>query len=192
MRRVAAALVIATVVVAGCGGTKWSSRAGAPTRVPTKSAAPAAGSAQGWVSYRDPSGVTLQHPPEWTTKPSQLGPMYIFVDPAGLGSFRRNINIVSQPVPAEMTPSEYLRLSLSQIAQLGGKIEDSRSALLGGLAARQMTWHLSKNGITVRFLSVWTLRSKAAYIVTYAADDAGFDAPIADVRRLIASVRLPA
>jgi hypothetical protein len=190
MRRVAATLVIGLAVIAGCGGTKWSDRVAAPTTVPAKPTTPAS-VPRGWVAYRDPSGLTLRHPPKWTTQPSQLGPVYIFIDPAGLGVFRRNINILSEPLPAATSATAYLQLSLSEVAQAGGQVEDSRATLLGGLVGRQLTWHVTKNGTTIRFLSVWTLRNQAAYIVTYTADDAGFDAPIADVRRLIASIRLP-
>lgn len=191
MRRVAWALVIFVAVTTGCGGTKWSSSVGAPSSVPTKLATPAA-APRGWVVYRDPSGLTLLRPPGWTTRPSQLGPVYIFIDSApDAGGFRRNISIISQPLPTAVTAKEYLRLSVSEVAQAGGKIDDNRATRLGVLAAQQVTWHLSKNGTTIRFLSVWTLRAKTAYIVTYTADDAGFDAPIGDVYRLIASVRLP-
>jgi hypothetical protein len=192
MRKACASVVICVAVVAGCGGTKWSSSISSPTSVPTNDTTPARAIPRGWVAYRDPTGLTLQHPPAWTIQPGQLGPVIVFIDRReDAAGVRRNINVLSQALPTGMTAAQYLRLSMAQVAQVGGKLDDTRETDLSGFAARRVIWHLSKNGLTIRFLSVWTVRARYAYIVTYTSDDAGFDAPISDVNRLIASIRLP-
>ena len=178
-------LVIGLALAAGCGGTTWSSRA-------TSSAPVSATPLQGWVSYRHSSGLTLQHPATWTVEASQLGLLFVFIDsrPDRAG-FRRNVNVLSQTLPAGFTSDDYLRLTSSQMAKLGATLDESREATLGGLLGHGMTWHLNKAGKTIRFLEVWALRTQTAYLATYTSDSQEFDAPLADVRRLIASIRLP-
>jgi hypothetical protein len=185
-------LVIGLVLATGCGGTKWSGTTAPPATARPGTPITVVTAPQGWVSYRDPSGLSLQHPPAWTTQSNPPGPVFVFVDDsAATGGFRRNINILSQTIPSGTTAADYLRISLSQIASTGGTMEENSDVTLDGHAGHELIWRVYKAQRWLRFLSRWTLRTKAAYIVTYSADDANFDAPLADVRRLIASIRLP-
>lgn len=118
--------------------------------------------------------------------------MFVFIDSGpDRAGFRRNVNVLSQTLTAGFTSDDYLRLSTSQMAKLGATVDESRDATLGGLHGHEMTWHLNKAGKSIRFLEVWALRAQTAFLATYTSDSQEFDAPLADVRRLIASIRLP-
>jgi hypothetical protein len=189
------ALLAGLLLVAGCGGTRWSDTvAGAPTTTPpvTTATTPAPPPIAGWVLFRDPSGIAFRHPPDWTTVPGQLGPLYVYIDSGpDSGGFRRNINVLAQTVPAGFTLADYLRISRGQMTSAGGKLEHDAAATLGGLPGHEATWLVAKNGLRIRFLSVWTVRATNAFLVTYSADAANYDAPLVDVERLIASITLP-
>jgi hypothetical protein len=185
-------LVIGLLLATGCGGTKWSDIGAAPTTVRPGTPVTVITKPSGWVGYRDSSGLTLQHPPAWTTQPSQLGPVYVFVDPSpDSGGFRRNINIFEQPLPAGTSDRDYLRISVAQIQTANGKVQENSPATLSGFGAHEVIWRLSKSGLNLRFLSLWTVRGRTAYIVTYSADDGNFDSALSDVRRLITTIHLP-
>jgi len=186
-------LVIGLLLATGCGGTQWSDTVAAPTTVPPGTPVTVITTPSGWVSYRDSSGLTLQHPPEWTTQASQLGPFYVFVDSrADSGGFRRNVNVFEQPLPAGTTDSAYLRISVTGIETENGKIEEQSAATLSGLTAHELIWHVAKSGLNLRFLSLWAVRGRTAYIVTYTSDVGNFRSALADVRRLIHTIHLPA
>jgi hypothetical protein len=147
----------------------------------------------GWIAYHDPSGVSLQHPKAWTIRPSQLGPLAVLIDGAGADSagFRRSVNLLEQPLAVGLTTADYLRYSLAQVAQTGGVVETNRAVTLGGVTGREITWRVTQGGSSLRYLSVWAVRGQLAFLVTYSADAKNFARPLADVRRLIASIHLP-
>ena len=203
-------LVIGLLLATGCGGTQWSDTVAAPppttvrprppvsaVAAPTTSVRPrppviAAPAPSGWVSYRDSSGVTLQHPSEWTAEPSALGPLYVFVDRgADSGGFRRNINVFAQHIPPGTSDADYSRISVTQIQAASGTIEESSDTRLSGFGAHEIIWHVGKSGLNLRFLSVWSVRGRTAYIVTYSSDSGNFQSALAEVRRLITTIRLP-
>jgi hypothetical protein len=185
--------VIGSLLATGCGGTQWPDTAAAPTTVAPGTPVTIVTIPSGWVGYRDASGLTLQHPPEWTTQPSQLGPFYVFIDSrADSGGFRRNINVFAQPLPPGTTASEYLRISVQQIETANGAIEENSATQLSGLGAHEVVWRVRSGNVALRFLSVWTVRGRTAYIVTYTSDPGNFQSALADVRRVIGTIHLPA
>lgn len=146
-----------------------------------------------WVAYTDASGVTLLHPTTWTVQAGRLGPLVVSIDGHGLDAagYRRNINMLEQPLADGLTPADYERATVKRIAQTGGTIDDRRAATLSGAGGRQMIWHIDKAGTSQRFLTVWVVRGRVAFVVTYASDQRNFATPLVDVRRLISSIRLP-
>jgi hypothetical protein len=146
-----------------------------------------------WVVYRDPSGVALSHPRSWTIHTTSVGPVVISIDGAGTdaGGFRRTVNLLEQPLADGLTATDYLNYTLAQIADSGGVVENSTAITLDGVVGRATTWHTAHGAATDRFLSVSAVRGQLAFLVTYSSDAGHFAAPLADVKRLIASIRLP-
>ncbi len=167
-----------------------STHASPPTIDPTEH-----GAANGltWVAYTDVSGVTLLHPTTWTVQAGQLGPLVVSIDGNGLDAsgYRRNINMLEQPLADGLTAADYERATATRVAQTGGAIDDTRTATLSGAAGREMIWHVTKGGTSQRFLTVWVIRAGVAFVVTYSSDQHNFATPLVDVRRLIASIHLP-
>jgi hypothetical protein len=145
-----------------------------------------------WVEYNDPSGVALSHPRSWTIHSASVGPVVISIDgdAPDSGGFRRTVNLLEQPLADGLTAADYLTYTLAQIAASGGVVESSAPIKLDGVAGHATTWHTS-GGVAHRFLSVWAVRGQLAFLVTYSSDTRNFATPLVDVKRLIASIRLP-
>jgi hypothetical protein len=144
-----------------------------------------------WVEYDDPSGVALSHPRSWTIHTASVGPVVISIDgdaPDSAG-FRRTVNLLEQPLADGLTAADYLDYTRAQIAASGGVVESSTTIELDGVAGHATTWHTSRGAH--RFLSVWAVRGQLAFLVTYSSDTRNFATPLVDVKRLIASIRLP-
>ncbi len=146
-----------------------------------------------WVVYNDASGVALSHPRSWTVQATPVGPIVISIDGRGTdpGGFRRTVNLLEQPLADGLTATDYLNYTLAQISESGGVIENSTGITLDGVAGRATTWHTAHGAITQRFLSVWAVRGQVAFLATYSSDAVHFGTSLADVKRLIASIRLP-
>jgi hypothetical protein len=146
-----------------------------------------------WVVYNDPSGVALSHPRSWTIHATPVGPVVISIDGDGTDAsrYRRTVNLLEQPLADGLTATDYLDYTLAQISESGGVVENSTAIALDGVAGRATTWHAALGAVTHRFLSVWAVRGQLAFLVTYSSDAGHFAAPLADVKRLIASIRLP-
>ncbi len=146
-----------------------------------------------WVEYNDPSGVALSHPRSWTVHATLVGPVVISIDGNGTdaGGFRRTVNLLEQPLADGLTASDHLNYTLAQISQSGGVVESNTAITLDGVAGHATTWHTSAGAVPKRLLSVWAVRGQLAFLVTYSADANNFATPLVDVKRLIASIRLP-
>jgi hypothetical protein len=188
---IAAAVVGAALIIGlvGCSGPSMPSSA--PTRSNGNQAS--SNSPKGWISYKDPSGVSLSHPSKWNVLPGSEGPLVVYIDPSTGVPFRRNVNIELQRSAQPMTMSEFKTISLDQFKNVRGFSESSEGPTrLSGLGAYRIVWQGDLSGTqTLRFLSEWTVVRGQAWLVTYTSDPGRFDAALTNVERLIVSIRLP-
>ena len=170
------------------------------TVAPTPSTRPSAGSsasttpqASGRATrYRDPSGVTFEHPGTWTVQPAGKDPLVVFIDPSRGVPFRRNVNILRQVPEEPLTLDEYTAISLQRIREANGTVERQSATTLSGLPAHRMFVRADLGQGDLRFLSVWTIRGGTAWVVTYTADPARFDQALPEVERMLTTIGLPA
>jgi hypothetical protein len=168
-----------------------------PTAAPTTVASPTTTSAAttaAFTRFRDPSGVSLEHPRTWTVEPSAgTDPLVVFLDPPTGVPFRRNVNIMSQSGPRPLTLDEYTQISLKQINDIrGSSIGESRPTTLSGSPAYRLAYRGDLGSGDLRFLAVWTIRSGKAWLVTFASDPARYNASLPEVERLLTTIELPA
>jgi len=169
--------------------------ASATTAAPATTAVPAATTAVSgrgtWTRYSDPSGVQLEQDPAWTVRPGAAGPLAVIMDPATGVPFRRNVNIAQQ-TRNPVTLEEITDLNLQEVQQLKGFSRTSGGATtLSGTPAYRLSYRATLEGDEMRFLSVWTVRDKKVWTVTYTSDPDRFIAGMGDVERLLVSIRLP-
>lgn len=153
----------------------------------------AAAAVGGYERFRDPSGVTLEHPEAWTVEPSSgTDPMALIIDPEGT-PFRRNVTIIRQESAAPATLDEYTESSLEEIeAMHGAEIADSSATTLSGGRAFRVSYRVEVSGEKYRSLAVWTIHDGRVWLVTYTSDLARYNPGLPGVDRLLESIRLPA
>jgi len=147
----------------------------------------------GFTTFRDPSGVSFEHPEAWTVDPSTAArPLIVYVDPPGQGPFRRNLNLL-QPPRAPSNLDEFTRLNLKELNDIpGATIDDSRPTTLSGFPAYRVSYRADLGSGQLDFLVVWTVRGDKAWQMTYSSDLPRYDAGLPDVERLLTSLNLPA
>jgi hypothetical protein len=166
--------------------------AAAPTVVsPSTTSAATTGA---FTVFRDPSGVSLEHPRTWTVEPSAgTDPLVVFLDPPSGVPFRRNVNILVQSGARPLTLDEYTQISLRQINDIeGATIGESRPTTLSGSPAYRLAYRGDLGSGDLRFLAVWTVRSGKAWLVTFASDPGRYNASLPEIERLLTTIQLPA
>ena len=150
-------------------------------------------SATGWTQHRDASGVTFSHPPSW--KVDRMGEIItVLIDPVGVGPFRRNVNIMLQRRSQPVTLEEYTEAGVREYREDKAiTLGQVHSTTLSGTPGRRLTYRTTDDGGR-QALQVWTVRSDGVWLVTYMSDaGAGrFGDALADVERMLASLKLPA
>ena len=179
-RRFNASLVVSTVLVTVLAGV---ASAAAGIALPAQ--------VTGWVTYTGAGGVTFQHPSSWTVSHTTTGPLYVFIDPAGRASFRRNINLVLQTSAEPLTAAGYLEIDLGQIRQDHGTITQQHAVSFDGTPGYRVVWTAKVSGSTYELLSQWTIRHGEAWLFTFTSDPARFGSVLPIVERLLASLKLP-
>lgn len=180
-------------VFAGLGALIAMSACGASGR----QASPSGGigtSSTGWVSYRDPSGVSLTKPSSWTAVPGAEGPLVVYIDPASGVPFRRNINILHQQQAQPVTMSQYTDVTKQEFNQIADFTETSSAQVtLSGHAGLRVLWRGELPGMStpLSFLSEWIVVSGRPWLVTYTADPGRFADALPQAERLIDSLALP-
>ncbi len=171
----------------GSKATTATTMAGSPK-------ATSAAATAGFSTFRDPSGVSFEHPEAWTVDPSTAArPLIVYIDPPGQGPFRRNLNLL-QPPRAPSNLDEFTRLNLKELNDIpGSTIDDSRPTTLSGFPAHRVSYRADVGGSgELHFLAVWTVRGDKAWQMTYSSDLARYDAGLPDVERLLTTLNLPA
>lgn len=145
------------------------------------------------TTYRDPSGVSFEHPNAWTVQPGGgSGPLLVFVDKASGVPFRRNVNIIRNDLGQPVTLADLTAQGLKELRESDRTIDRQSSTTLSGLPAHKVQGHSTEEGTEIRFMQVWTVRGDTAWVVTYTADAARFDEALSDVERMLTTIRLPA
>ncbi len=145
------------------------------------------------TTFRDPSGVSFEHPQAWTVEPASASrPLVVYIDPSGVGPFRRNLNLL-QPPRAPSTLDEFTRLNLKELSDIPGSTTgESRPTTLSGFPAYRVSYRADLGSGELRFLVVWTIRGDKAWQMTYSSDLARYNAGLPDVERLLTTLNLPA
>ncbi|MGO9911188.1 MAG: hypothetical protein ACLPQS_08530 [Acidimicrobiales bacterium] len=149
----------------------------------------------GWVTYKGPDGLTLQHPASWTVQHGTSGGLHVYIDPASGVPFRRNVNLILQSSSTPITAASYLQTNLAQISQDKGTISQQNAVSFDGTPGYRVIWAATttSGGTTydLEFLSEWTIRHGEAWLFTYTADHARFASALTMVESLLASLKLP-
>lgn len=172
-------LLLPALVLAGCGGTVWSTRAdsGSPPRSPVVHPPPLDGE-----SFADPQGkYTMTLGPLWVTRTGLVGASETeawLIAPADHG-FAPNVNVATEPAPG-LDLAGYLALSVKQGPQILSQFHAVGVHTITGTygqALGAVEYTASSSAGPFHFFAVVTLHNGQAVVATLTApDDASFAA----------------
>lgn len=217
-RRAILALVIPFLLaaLAACGGPTASPVPDEPTATadvePTATAGlepaatpPAAGTpaptrtrgSRTYVTYEsEANGFSIDYPDEWeVSERASMPGTTTFITPlqGGGDTFRENVTIVVQGVPADVTTlDEFTEMALAQGRELIPRfmVMESRSTTLAGNPAQQVVYTGLQGERDLRWLQLWTLVGDQVYILTYTAEENEFTAFRSVVQQMITSMEI--
>lgn len=171
--RFGACALLAGLLASSCGfGASPSARSSLPS--PASQAA--------YLTYGDSTyGFRIKYPPAWSEEVGTAGSVVAFLSPQQGGSddFRDNLNVLVQDLPDPSTPlSEYTRLSLRQAPQIidGFKLLTSGPSTLASRSAWRVTYLGQSGNHDLEFEAFWLVEKGRAYVLTFTAARAAFDA----------------
>lgn len=144
-----------------------------------------------WQTYTDPSGYSLSYPASWSRSDGTAN-FAVHIEPSGVSPFRRNINVLVERVSSGETLEAYARRSIDMIVTTyGPTIRSNDASRVGDRPARAIVWSAPMSGQPLTFMTVIAISGSQAFVLTYTADSARFDAGLAEVSGVLDTMRLP-
>jgi hypothetical protein len=169
MRTALVAVLVSAIGLAGCGGTDWSTRGGAPAaRVAARSG----------TTFTDPQGTyTLAIDPQWIER---SGAFVAEVEGWAVGPaadrFTPNVNVLTQSAPGVDLP-EYLDLSVRNGPDLMASFQLVRAEQITGASGQllgEMEYTAVAAGRELHLLAVVALAHGRAMIATLTTEESSF------------------
>lgn len=164
----------------------------ADTPVPTRTRG-----SRTYLTYEsEANGFSIDYPDEWeVSERASMPGTTTFITPlqGGGDTFRENVTIVVQGVPADATTlDEFTEMALAQGRELIPRfmVLESRSATLAGNPAQQVVYTGLQGERDLRWLQMWTLVGDQVYILTYTAEEDEFTAFRSVVQQMITSMEI--
>ncbi len=150
-----------------------------------------------YLTYEsEANGFSIDYPDEWeVSERASMPGTTTFITPlqGGGDTFRENVTIVVQGVPADATTlDEFTEMALAQGRELIPRfmVLESRSATLAGNPAQQVVYTGLQGERDLRWLQMWTLVGDQVYILTYTAEEDEFTAFRSVVQQMITSMEI--
>lgn len=125
-----------------------------------------------WEKFTHPQhGFSLRYPSDWETDSGKDPLVFLAVGPfvAGMNSFRINVNVVTETVPADLTVERYEALNESQMGLLfqGYRRLRTDRTTAGNVPAllRYFTWRRN-DGLELYQMQLNVVSKGRAYVVT--------------------------
>ena len=130
--------------------------------------------AAGFQSYENrQAGLRLGYPAGWIKSESTPGVLVAFGAPKEKANLKlvENVTVVVQDLtPDVATLEKYTAMYDAQRKKDPSVVlVESKKTVLGGLPAQRIVCTAKQGGMDVKFMQVWTVRGKKAYLCTYGA-----------------------
>ncbi len=166
----------------------------APTVVPSAIQPSAGVPTGGLISFADPTdGFSIGYPSTWTQGGNTGGTAVMFLSPLATGdTFRENLNVVVEDVPAGTTLDQYVasnKANLPNVIQ-GFQMMSENPVSLGTLPGYQIRYTGTYSGNQLEWMQVLAVGNSKGYVLTYTARPETFDSYAADAWAAMQSFRL--
>lgn len=184
-RGLALALLSLTLGLAGCVSD--------PVQDEAARQAPAGCSEDGWTAYEHPeAGYALCHPSDWLAREGLMGTDLAMIPPGEQGGdeFASNVNALHEPLPSQMSASEYLDAAIPGLERAfeGFQVVDRGSFEHAAGPGAWIVYEAEQGAWELRWHQ-WILTDDAsAYLVTYTTEQAEDPVDDATLDRIVGSL----
>jgi serine/threonine-protein kinase len=141
-------------------------------------------------------GLWMKYPPTWDMleDPGASAFMAYFLSPleSPTDTFRENVNLVVEPLPASVNLEQVVANSRELLLQQMGVtfVEYAAKDQMGGLPAYRSVYTGAMQGRALKWLQYSAIKGSRAYTLTFTAEPARFEAFLAIVRQMLASLEI--
>jgi serine/threonine-protein kinase len=141
-------------------------------------------------------GLVLSYPANWTKQEQTDGTRFVvaFISPpeSPTDSFKENLNIFVEPLPAPVTLEDYVQYTLQGYQQSPCQVMETGSTRVADLAAYKIIVQgpIPYAGLQGKLLQVVTAKNRKAYAVTYTAESAKYDLFMPTIQRMLESLQI--
>lgn len=150
----------------------------------------------GYLSYKNTKyNINMSYPKTWSFKDNINGTIVAFLTPreSKTDDFQDNVNIVMQDISSQpMDIDKYASLSIGQLKKVitDIKIISDKKSNLSGQKAHTVTFTGKQGVSTLKWIQVYMIKNKKAYVVTYTSKVDSFDLYIKDVNKMLGTVSI--
>jgi eukaryotic-like serine/threonine-protein kinase len=131
----------------------------------------------------------LLYPSDWRPIPADaFGVKAAFLIPTKkpVDVFDENINLVIHDLKQKLSLNEYTAGAMNKISSVPSiKILESNDFELSGERAHRVVFTGQLGNLPMKWLQVWALHENKAFVITYSAEAADYDACVSDVEKFI-------
>jgi len=180
----------AAVVILGMAGWLfWESRRPAPEgaggrsdrkkQTVVKEPKASASLPEGFVRHQvEGRGFSLACPQEWETRAVMAAAIVLLSPQEGpADTFRENVNVVIEKLPAKMSLNDYQRGSMNTLRRIltDFKIHEQSAVTIGGAEARRLVYSHRMGMVKIKVLVDILVRERRGYSITCSAAPEQFD-----------------
>ena len=137
-------------------------------------------SSNDYLIYGNSNDFEIAYPKDWSMKEGVMGTTVMFLSQLENQNdkFRENVNIVVQDLSKQpMSLDEYTNLSLMQLKRIitDINITTSEKTKLANCDAYMVVYTGKQGQYNLKLMQIWTIKNNNAYIITYTAENIGFD-----------------
>lgn len=154
---------------------------------------------KGFVDYKNTQvNISIKYPKTWTYDENKNGAVVIFYSPAEneLDFFKENINLVVHDISGtRIDLVSYTESAIEQMQNLfqnNMDIIDTNSKRLAGEFGYEIEFLGKGPQGDVKYYSIWTIKDKIVYQLTYLALASKYDLYIDEIKKMVSSFKIHA
>lgn len=135
-------------------------------------------------------GFTIQYPATRDYQEDVYGAKLMLFSPQATGDqFKENVGIITEALPSDMTVEEYYTAIKVQLTTLIPDYNEisNKDFKLNGIAAKKIVYAGTQQNYKLKWLQVFLIKNKTAYILNYTATADTFDEFTAEVDAIVNS-----
>lgn len=190
----ASAAVLLTACGGGTAGAPPTSPSPSPSSATSPAAVPTVAAPSGMQTYTNAEyAFSIAYPTAWKASEGQSGSIVAFLTPltGASDTFRENLNVVEENVPAGTTLAQYTAGGLGYLRRQmkAFTLISSVTSTLGDRPGQRIEYTAAPSGVSLRFLQVFGIVGTKSFVVTFTAQPSTFASYLPKVDQMLSTFR---